>query len=97
MAKVRVHLLIRGRVQGVNFRRSMRDVALRYGVYGWVRNLPDHTTVEAVLEGEEWAVHKVLEWARVGPPGAKVEGVDVVYEDFRGEFTDFKILPTPRQ
>ncbi|MEZ0249145.1 MAG: acylphosphatase [Thermoproteus sp.] len=96
MAKTRAHLYIRGKVQGVFFRQSMKDVATHYGVRGWVRNLPDGKTVEAVLEGEEDAVRKVVEWAHYGPPGARVEKVEVQYEEYRGEFDDFKILPTPK-
>lgn len=93
---VRAHLFIRGRVQGVFFRQSMKDVATHFGVRGWVRNLPDGRTVEAVLEGEEEAVKKVIEWAHYGPPGAKVEKVEVFYEEYKGEFDGFSILPTPR-
>jgi len=94
--KKRVHIYIRGRVQGVFFRQSMKDVAKYYGVKGWVRNLPDGRTVEAVLEGDAEAVDKVIQWAHWGPPGARVEGVEVVEEEYRGEFNDFEILPTPR-
>jgi len=96
VVRVRLHLLIKGKVQGVFFRQSMRDVAKHYGVHGWVRNLPDGRTVEAVLEGDEEAVNKVVEWARYGPPGARVESIDATREEYRGEFDDFKILPTPK-
>lgn len=88
---VRAHLFVRGKVQGVFFRQSMREVALRHGVKGWVRNLPDGR-VEAVLEGEREAVEAVIEWARRGPPRARVEGVDVSWEDYRGEFDGFHII-----
>jgi acylphosphatase len=94
MERVRAHLFIRGKVQGVFFRRSMKEVATQYGVVGWVRNRSDGRTVEAVLEGSRDAVEKVIEWARVGPPGARVEAVEVHWEEYRGEFQDFRILPT---
>ncbi|MEM1599030.1 MAG: acylphosphatase [Pyrobaculum sp.] len=94
MEFVRAHLFIRGRVQGVFFRQSMREVASRNGVRGWVRNRSDGRTVEAVLEGPRDAVLKVVEWAKVGPPGARVEDVEVRWEEYRGEFNDFRILPT---
>lgn len=73
------------------FRQHMREVALRHGVRGWVRNLPDGR-VEAVLEGERGAVEAVIEWARRGPPLARVEDVEVVWEDYRGEFRGFEII-----
>ncbi|RLE93840.1 MAG: acylphosphatase [Thermoprotei archaeon] len=91
MAKmVRAHLFISGRVQGVFFRANMRRVAREHGVKGWVRNLPDGR-VEAVLEGPEDAVKKVIEWAHRGPPLARVERVEVHWEEYKGEFNDFSI------
>lgn len=64
-------VVISGLVQGVSFRASMKDVALRHGLQGWVRNRDDGA-VEALLQGEEAEVTMVLEWARTGPPGAEV-------------------------
>ncbi|RLE79541.1 MAG: acylphosphatase [Thermoprotei archaeon] len=91
MAKmVRAHLFISGIVQGVFFRANMRRVARMYGVKGWVKNLPDGR-VEAVLEGPEDAVKKVIKWAHRGPPLARVDKVDVEWEEYRGEFDDFEV------
>jgi len=64
-------VVITGRVQGVSFRVSMKDAALRFGVDGWVRNRDDGA-VEALVQGEEGNVAKLLAWARMGPPGAAV-------------------------
>lgn len=90
MAKVRAHIFVSGIVQGVFFRATMREIARRHGVTGWVRNLPDGR-VEAVLEGPEDAVKKVIEWAHRGPPLARVEDVEVRWEEYKGEFKDFSI------
>ena len=73
--RVRAH----GRVQGVWFRESTRLAACRHGVAGWVRNRPDGT-VEAVLEGGEDAVARVIDVCRLGPAGSRVDRVDVVPE-----------------
>jgi len=89
--KVRVALKIYGRVQGVFFRSTMRDVARELGLTGWVRNVPDGT-VEAVIEGDRTAVERMIAWAHEGPPLAKVEEVDVRWEPYRGEFRDFRIV-----
>ncbi|MCD6245241.1 MAG: acylphosphatase [Candidatus Korarchaeota archaeon] len=89
--KVRVALKIYGRVQGVFFRSTMRDVARELGLTGWVRNVPDGT-VEAVIEGDRTAVERMIAWAHEGPPLAKVEKVDVTWEPYRGEFRDFRIV-----
>lgn len=87
---VRVHVLISGRVQGVGFRAALRHEALRRGVSGWVRNLPDGR-VEAVIEGEAGRVDEVLAWCRRGPQGARVSDVEVRREPPRGEPPGFRI------
>ncbi|MET1101146.1 MAG: acylphosphatase [Pyrodictiaceae archaeon] len=89
--KVRAHIYVRGIVQGVFFRANMKRVAEKYGVKGWVRNLPDGYTVEAVLEGDRDAVEKVICWSLRGPPAARVESLEVNFEEYRGEFDEFTI------
>jgi acylphosphatase len=88
--KVRAHVYISGRVQGVFFRDSTRHLARRYGVAGWVRNLPDGR-VEAVFEGEKDAVQRLIDWCHQGPPGARVDRVDVEWQEYTGAFTDFTV------
>lgn len=68
-------VVISGVVQGVSFRASMKDAAIRYGVDGWVRNRDDGG-VEALVQGEEERVQRILAWARIGPPGAAVLSVE---------------------
>jgi acylphosphatase len=62
-------------VQGIGFRDALRSEALRLGVTGWVRNLTDGS-VEALAQGDPAAVAALLEWARRGPPAARVERVE---------------------
>ena len=71
---VTLHVRVTGRVQGVGYRDGMRSAALARGVSGWVRNCRDGS-VEAVLQGEAAAVEAVLDWARRGPPAARVAEV----------------------
>jgi acylphosphatase len=80
---IRRRLVIRGRVQGVFFRDTLRRLAERHGVAGWARNTPEGT-VEAVLEGAEPDVDAVVDFAREGPEGASVTGVDVTDEEPEG-------------
>lgn len=89
-AKRRVHVWVSGRVQGVYFRYATRDAAIDHGVSGWVRNLPDGR-VEAVFEGGCSAVEQVVRFCYRGPYPARVDGVEVVEEEFRGEFREFEI------
>jgi acylphosphatase len=62
-------------VQGIGFRDALRSEALRLGVTGWVRNLTDGS-VEALAQGDPAAIAALLEWARRGPPAARVERVE---------------------
>ncbi len=71
---VRVRLHIAGRVQGVFYRGSMQAEARRLGVRGWVRNCADGS-VEAVVDGDPADIRSLIEWARIGPPGARVREV----------------------
>jgi acylphosphatase len=80
---VRKRVVVHGRVQGVWFRASAREHALAHGVAGWVRNRPDGA-VEAVLEGEPDAVQQVVRFLHTGPPGARVERIEVRDEQPEG-------------
>ena len=89
MSKVRAELQIHGRVQGVFYRQSTKETAVRLGLTGWVRNCPDGS-VEAVFEGEKPAVDQAVEWCRKGPPSARVTDVVVSWKDFDGELDGFE-------
>jgi acylphosphatase len=73
--RVRRRIRVRGRVQGVAFRWSTQAEARRLGLDGWVRNLPDGS-VEAVFEGPADAVARAEAFCGVGPPAARVDGVE---------------------
>lgn len=86
----RVRVLISGRVQGVFFRAYTKEEANRLGLKGWVRNLPDGR-VEALFEGEDEAVEKMIKWCHRGSPASKVEKVEVFEEPYLGEYESFFI------
>jgi acylphosphatase len=88
--KVRAHVFVSGRVQGIFFRSETRHEAKKHGVKGWVRNLRDGR-VEAVFEGEEEAVKELIEFCRRGPSGARVTHVDVTWGSYTGELKNFQI------
>ncbi len=87
---LRAHVIVQGLVQGVWFRASTREQALRIGVTGWVRNMPDGS-VEAVFEGEKKKVEEIVAWCHRGPSGARVSAVDITWGPSRGEFGHFDI------
>ena len=90
MEKRRVHVWIKGRVQGVFFRAYTRDAAVREGVTGWVRNLPDGR-VEAVFEGDADGVERMVAWCREGSPLSRVDRVEMQEEVYQGSFDRFEI------
>ena len=67
MAKSRAKVIVKGIVQGVNFRYYTQRQAVKYNINGWVKNLPDGS-VGAVFEGEEHDVAAMVQWCRQGPP-----------------------------
>jgi len=86
-------VIIRGVVQGVYFRVNTRDTAKRHSVCGWVRNNKDGS-VEAVFEGRREDVEGALAWCREGPPGARVDDVQISWpgriENFKGFHIDYE-------
>ena len=83
MPVVRYRVLISGRVQGVFFRDTCRRLAQESGVAGWVRNLPDGR-VEAVFEGPDEEVRRLVDWVHNGPRWAVVDDVAVQSEPPEG-------------
>jgi acylphosphatase len=88
--KIRCHVLVSGRVQGVFFRQNTLEKAKAFGLKGWVRNTQDGK-VEAVFEGEKEKIEKILEWMGKGPPFARVDGLEIEWENFKDEFDNFEI------
>jgi acylphosphatase len=87
---LRAHAIIQGRVQGVFFRAHTRDEAQRCNLKGWVKNKRDGS-VEAIFEGREEDVRKMIEWCHKGPPWAEVIHVHVDWEEYTGEFETFSV------
>ena len=86
----RVHVVVRGYVQGIFFRETTRRKAAALGVRGWVRNRPEGS-VEAVFEGNPRSVDELVAWCRRGPIGAEVDGVESVEEPYEGKFIRFEV------
>ena len=86
----RAHIEIHGRVQGVYYRASMVQEAEKLGIVGWVRNCQDGS-VEAMAEGSRPAIESLLDWCRQGPPGARVDNIEVTWETAAGDFGRFGI------
>ena len=82
--RTRAHVYVSGKVQGVYFRATTRNTAREHGVDGWVRNLADGR-VEAAFEGPEDDVESLIEFCHEGSKAARVDDVEVSYEEPQGE------------
>jgi acylphosphatase len=85
-----VILKIYGLVQGVGFRWSVCQRARGLGLTGFVRN-EDDGSVKVVVQGAKEKVQELIGWCRQGIPFAKVDKVEVAWEDAGGQFSDFEI------
>jgi len=86
----RASIHVSGFVQGVYYRYSTQRKAEELGLVGTVRNMPDGS-VHVISEGEEESILRLIEWCKEGPPGARVDRVDVRWEDPLGRFSGFSI------
>ena len=91
MSSKRVRIFVTGKVQGVFFRQTLKVMAKKNDIFGWVKNLKDGR-VESILEGDEEKINKLVEWAHGGPASARVENVEIRNEKFIAEFSKFDVL-----
>ena len=84
--KIKVH----GRVQGVGFRYSTIQAAVKSGVNGWVRNERDGCVL-IYCEGDSSAVDRFVSWCRKGPTLSHVVSLDITTVPYQGLFDSFKI------
>ncbi len=85
-----VHLKITGKVQGVFFRASAKDIASLQKICGWIKNANDDT-VEALITGEKEDVEAFILWSKQGPEKANVKHVKVTDMELK-EFDSFKVI-----
>ena len=88
--QARLHIRVKGRVQGVGFRAHVEYAARQLGVTGWVRNV-GYDVVEAVAEGERAKLERLAEAVKTGPRGSHVDESAVEWLDLTGEFQSFAV------
>ena len=86
----RVHIWVRGRVQGVGFRAFVQQSAMVMGLKGWVRNV-GWDQVETIAEGDKPVLERFIETVRTGPRASLVEDARVEWEPAMGEFESFQV------
>jgi acylphosphatase len=89
--KLRLQVKISGKVQGVWFRLNTKKKADDLNINGWVKNTIDGK-VEAIFEGNEENLHKMIKWCLVGSPNSKVKKIEISKNDFQNEFNSFSII-----
>tara|TARA_Y100000310_G_scaffold302635_1_gene340140 strand:- start:4405 stop:4668 length:264 start_codon:yes stop_codon:yes gene_type:complete len=85
---IKVNILFSGKIQGVGFRYGLKRKSKQLGIKGYVKNLDDGK-VEAVLEGDDEKIEKVLDHCK---KIFDVENIEIKEEGYKNEFEDFKIL-----
>jgi acylphosphatase len=88
--KSRAHIFVFGKVQGVFFRENTRKKAAEFELSGFVKNLPNGK-VEAVFEGEQEKIEKIIQWIKKGPEAAQIENIEIDWQDYKEEFKNFEI------
>jgi acylphosphatase len=86
----RVHIWVRGRVQGVGFRAFVQQSAMVMGLKGWVRNV-GWDQVETIAEGDKSVLEQFVGAVRTGPRASQVEDARVEWEPASGEFESFQV------
>jgi len=89
--KKELSAIVSGRVQGVGFRYFIYTKAKNLNVFGWVKNRPDGK-VEALIEGEEVDLEKMLFELRQGPSGIRVDDCEFVWKPYTQSFTSFNLV-----
>jgi acylphosphatase len=89
--RLRAHIVVTGRVQGVFYRGTAQQEGRRLGLVGHIRNRQDGA-VEAVVEGAREAIDAFVAWCRRGPEMAEVDEVEVTLGEAKGEFRGFAIV-----
>ncbi|MGD1119783.1 MAG: acylphosphatase [Dehalococcoidales bacterium] len=79
---------VHGRVQGVFFRAFVEDRAVQLNLTGYVRNRPGNI-VEVNAEGDKPDLEKLVDFLKAGPPGSRVDSVDVEWVEYTANFKDF--------
>jgi acylphosphatase len=88
--RARVTIIVRGRVQGVFFRRATAEQARSLGLKGWARNLIDGS-VEIIAEGNRHNLEILLAWTHHGPSYARVDAVQARWQAYQEEFAQFRV------
>lgn len=90
MPKKQVHIIVRGRVQGVFYRACAREEANKLNITGWTKNREDGA-VEIIAEGEEKDLKRFVDWCKQGPPASNVTDIQSSFSEATNEFESFNI------
>ena len=83
-------IVISGEVQGINFRFFTKKKADELGIKGYIKNL-ENGNVEAIFQGDEDSIKKIINWCKKGPSSAKVDSIEINQIKLEKEYKEFKI------
>ena len=87
----RVHVVVSGKVQGIFFRSNIKNLADNLGIKGYVKNV-ENDKLEAVFEGTNEAIEKMLEFCKEGPEEAEISAIVTEEEQLKNEFINFSVV-----
>ena len=90
--RLRAHVIVHGRVQGVFYRVTTRREAQKRKITGWIKNL-SNGHVEAIFEGNKERIIEIIDFCRKGPPLAKVTTIEVYWEKITGLYDTLMLTP----
>ncbi|MEO8110593.1 MAG: acylphosphatase [Ginsengibacter sp.] len=90
MDSVSAYIKISGKVHGVFFRATAKEIAEKNNLTGWVKNVSDGN-VEVIVSGNKDNIEKFIEWCKDGPERAEVRNINVTYIDEK-MFKEFKVI-----
>ena len=85
----RAHIIISGIVQGVSYRRFTEENAIKLGLKGYVKNIPNGD-VEAIVEGSELSINQLIKKLKEGPPASQVKEVKISWHVHKNEYRSFE-------
>lgn len=86
-----VHIIVNGRVQGVNFRWFTKNIAQKLKIKGWVKNLFDGR-VEIIAQGDDMNIYNFIKYVEKGPVLARVSNICVKEVKCKDKLKNFSII-----
>lgn len=83
--------IARGKVQGVYFRRTVKEIAGSFNLTGYAKNLTDGS-VEIKAQGSLEILKEFIQKVQLEPGKAKIDSIDISYSEVQSRLHEFETL-----